>query len=152
MRVRVWCRREKCIGFEMLTPSRREAKCPLCGDALLIAPPPDAGDDTVVEKCWRCECPNLYLEKSFPMPLGCLVIAVSAALAIAFARETFGLSFLGIIVLDFILYFMVPTRAVCYQCSAEYMGTPRNPRHKGHDLLIAGKYADREDVGGPVGH
>jgi hypothetical protein len=136
----------------MLSPSRREGKCPACGDRLEIRPPPDAGDDSVVDRCWRCDCPNLYLEKAFPQKLGCLVMVASAVLAIAFARETKGLSFVAVIVLDFILYFIVPTQAVCYQCSAEYLGGTRNPRHKGHDLLIAGKYADREDVGGPAGH
>ncbi len=139
------------MGFDTVTPASPVGKCPSCGDELKVTvPPPDDRDD--VSKCWRCQCPNLYVEKNFPQSLGCLVMVGSAVLAIWFAQKTYGLSFMGIVVLDFILYFLVPTRAVCYQCSAEYLGAPKNARHKGYDLLIAGKYADTEDVGGPAGH
>ncbi|KAF0245770.1 MAG: hypothetical protein FD180_1309 [Planctomycetota bacterium] len=152
MKIRVWCERDKCIGFDIVTPEAPVGKCPICGDELKVSPPAAPDDRVDVGKCWRCGCPNLYVEKSFPQALGCLVMVTSAAVAIYFAEKTYGLSFMGIIVLDFVLYFLVPTRAVCYQCSAEYLGAPKNPRHKGYDLLIAGKYADSEDVGGPAGH
>ncbi|MEK7467196.1 MAG: hypothetical protein AAB074_07280 [Planctomycetota bacterium] len=152
MKIRVWCERDKCLGFDVVTPESPVGKCPSCGDELRVTPPAAPDDRMDVAKCWRCGCPNLYVEKSFPQALGCLVIATSAAVAIYYAQQTYGISFMGIVVLDFILYFFVPTRAVCYQCSAEYLGAPNNKRHKGYDLLIAGKYADTEDVGGPAGH
>ncbi len=151
MRIRVWCERDKCMGFDTVSAESPVGKCPSCGDELKVTvPPPDDRNDVL--RCWRCQCPNLYVEKSFPQALGCLVMVGSAVLAIWFAKQTYGLSFMGIVVLDFILYFLVPTRAICYQCSAEYLGAPKNARHKGYDLLIAGKYADTEDVGGPAGH
>jgi hypothetical protein len=149
MRIRAWCDGEKCIGAAMLSAEAPEGRCPLCGSAIRLTPPAKREE---LEACWRCGCPNLYVEKAFPQSLGCLVMIVSAVAGVAFAAPTYGMSFMAVIVLDFILYFLVPTRTVCYRCSAEYYGAPGNPRHKGHDLLIAGKYADREDVGGPAGH
>lgn len=140
------------MGFDVVTAEAPTGKCPSCGDVLSVTPPAAPDDRIDVAKCWRCACPNLYVEKSFPQALGCIVIVVSAAVAIAFAQKTYGLSFLGIILLDFVLFFIVPTRTICYQCSAEYLDAPKNARHKGYDLLIAGKYADTEDVGGPAGH
>ncbi|MCC6740046.1 MAG: hypothetical protein IT452_13445 [Planctomycetia bacterium] len=89
-----------------------------------------------------CGCPNLYVDKDFPQEIGCAVIITGAALAIALARPTYGLSFAAMIVLDALLYRIVPSRTVCYACSAEHRGFPPNPRHRPHDLLIAGKYAD----------
>lgn len=152
MKVRAWCEREKCLGFTMLTPEHPSGECHICGDPVKIAFPDAMPSKPELPACLRCGCANLYLEKAFPQGLGCLVMVTSAVLAIAFAQRTWGLSFLAIVVLDFVLYFIVPTRTICYQCSAEYYGVGRNPRHKGYDLLIAGKYADSEDVGGPAGH
>ncbi|NUN48491.1 MAG: hypothetical protein HUU15_06645 [Candidatus Brocadiae bacterium] len=149
MIIRVWCERDRCLGSAFLSGHEPQRPCPGCGDPLKITLPPTG---ETLDACWNCGCPNLYVEKAFPQVLGCGVIVVSAGLAIAFAQKTWGLSFLGIIVLDFVLYFLIPMRTVCYKCCAEYTGAPKNDRQKGYDLLIAGKYADTDDVGGPAGH
>lgn len=138
MRVRAWCGKEGCRGSAVLTAQAPAAACPGCGGELSIRAPSGSSLDA----CCACGCPNLYVEKAFPQTLGCLAIAAGAALAIAFARPTYGLSFAGMIILDAALYRLVPSRTVCYACSAEHRDFPPNPRHRPHDLLIAGKYAD----------
>jgi len=137
MRIRAWCDRQDCIGFEMLDADSPAGKCASCGDPIVVRPPDDRSS---LKSCWKCGCPNMYVERAFPQILGCAVIAVSALLAIAFARATFGLSFVGIVALDSAMLLLIPTRIVCYQCSAEYYGAPKDPPRKGFDLLIGGKY------------
>lgn len=151
MRVRVWCENGECGGSEWLTLDRVTAPCPRCATPLAIQPTTSAREQNMVDVCQHCAGPNLYIEVHFPQSAGCLSIVVSAVLAITFARPTYGLSFLGIMLLDLILYRVLPRRIVCYQCVAYHLNAVPHPKIREHNLLISGKYADSKDIGGPAG-
>ncbi|MBI3097514.1 MAG: hypothetical protein HYY93_04605 [Planctomycetes bacterium] len=152
MRVRVWCENGECGGSAWLTLERVQSPCPRCGVALAIQPTAEARERNTIDLCQHCAGPNLYTEVHFPQSLGCLTIGLSAVLAILFARATYGLSFLAIMIADLVLYRVLPRRIVCYKCVAYHLDALPHPKIREHNLLISGKYADRKDVGGPAGH
>ena len=53
-----------------------------------------------------------------------------------FVPWTYGLSLLGVTILDYAVWRMVKDVIVCYRCQAVHRGYSSNPRVKGFDLVI----------------
>lgn len=95
--------------------------------------------------CPECGCKDLFVRKDFPQALGLSVVIVAGAafLVLASSRRRF---YLGVLVLlaavlvDAILYWLVPKITVCYKCRAEFRGRPVNPAHGAFDLATGEKY------------
>ncbi|HZI95041.1 MAG TPA: hypothetical protein VFE84_12415 [Patescibacteria group bacterium] len=128
--------------------------CPSCGTANSLAPP---GDPAALPPCRSCGktlpfqspgavapggavtiCPfcgddKLYLVKDFDQRIGCLIVAVGAALV----PWTYGLSLAVCALIDWLAYRLLPLVTVCYICATKYRGAPLNPDHKPFDLLTA---------------
>ena len=85
------------------------------------------------------------MRKDFPQKLGMTIVVVAGIgfVVLAVRRTTF---YLGIILLvvsvivDALLYALVGTVTVCYQCRAEFRDVPTNPKHEGFELAIAENY------------
>jgi hypothetical protein len=107
-------------------PSRA---CEHCNaDTNVVAPP----DGTVLERCAACAHEDLYFQKDFNRTTGVALVAVGAV----FVPWTYGLSLLGVTILDYIVWRMVKDVIVCYQCQAVHRGYPPNPAIKPFDLVI----------------
>jgi hypothetical protein len=99
-----------------------------------------------------CGGHSFYLQKDFNQNLGCLIFIVGAVLA----PFTYYLSLLAGLVLDLILYFVLPYATLCYTCRSIYRGYPRNPEHAAYDPNTAwahrpreGPWAERRGVSSP---
>lgn len=107
--------------------------CRKCADPLPIRASEAIGTARMVKVCGVCGDDKLYTQKDFNQKIGCLVMAVGAALV----PWTWGLS-LGVCALaDFLLYRVLPTITVCYVCGSRYRGLPINPDHFPFELVTA---------------
>ena len=95
--------------------------------------------------CPRCGCRELFVRKDFPQKVG-IVIVITAAVAflvLAASRRWFfaGVLVLGAaVVVDLVLYAIVPKITVCYRCRTEFRDVPLNPEHGGYELAVGEKY------------
>ena len=98
--------------------------------------------------CPKCECRDLFIRKDFPQKIGMtlVILAAAAFLVLASRPHTFYLGLwilVGAVLVDVVLYFVVPKITVCYRCRAEFRKIPLNPEHRGFELAIAEKYRQR---------
>jgi hypothetical protein len=98
--------------------------------------------------CPRCGCREFFIRKDFPQKLGFAIVVVAgvAFLALAASRQRFYLGVLVLIaavVVDLVLYAIVPKITVCYRCRTEFRDVPLNPEHEGYELAVGEKYRPR---------
>jgi hypothetical protein len=90
----------------------------------------------------------MFVRKDFPQRLGLSLVIIAAVtfLVLAAWRSSF---YLGAIVLviavivDAVLFAIVPKLTVCYRCRREFRDVPINPEHHGFELAIGEKYRRR---------
>lgn len=102
--------------------------CEHCGaETSVTAPPADA----LIERCAACGHEELYFQKDFNRTTGIALVAIGAV----FVPWTWGLSLLGVTILDYIVWRVVKDVIVCYECQAVHRGYPANPALKPFDLI-----------------
>jgi len=98
----------------------------------------------VISVCPCCGGDELYVRKDFPQKPGLISVVIVAAASFYLFGKGQLLWALGIllamIVVDFVIYLLVPRVTVCYRCRAEFRDVPINPEHRGFDLATAEKY------------
>jgi hypothetical protein len=87
---------------------------------------------SVITSCAACGHDQLYFNKDFNRTTGIALVAVGAV----FVPWTYGLSLLGVTILDYIVWRMVKDVIVCYECQAVHRGYPANPSLKPFDLVV----------------
>jgi hypothetical protein len=117
---------EQRLGREAGEPSR---PCDSCGAASSVVAP-DAG--SIIDRCAACGHDQLYFQKDFNRKTGIALVVAGSI----FVPWTYGLSLLGVTILDYIVWRIVKDVIVCYECQAVHRGYPPNPRLKPFDLVI----------------
>jgi hypothetical protein len=102
--------------------------CEHCGAETSVTAPPDG---TVLDRCAACAHEELYFQKDFNRTTGIALVTVGAV----FVPWTWGLSLLGVTILDYIVWRMVKDVIVCYECQAVHRGYPANPALQPFDLI-----------------
>jgi len=103
--------------------------CEHCGAATGVEAP---AQDAVIDRCAACGHEELYFQKDFNRTTGIALVAIGAV----FVPWTWGLSLLGVTILDYIVWRVVKDVIVCYECQAVHRGYPPNPALKPFDLII----------------
>src|SRR5947209_230052 len=118
MRLRTQCRACGLPFAAVVTPASGSLACPGCGAAREVAAQgwSDAPGTGAVEVCPLCGCRHLYRQRDFNRGLGCLLVAVGAALV----PWTFGLSLPVFGLVDLWLYRRLRDAVVCYRCDTVY--------------------------------
>jgi hypothetical protein len=106
-------------------PSRA---CEHCGAATAVTAPPE---NAVISQCAACGHDELYFQKDFNRTTGVALVAIGAV----FVPWTYGLSLLGVTILDYIVWRVVKDVIVCYECQAVHRAYPANPELKPFDLI-----------------
>jgi hypothetical protein len=123
-----------------------ERGCEQCGTASAVVAPP-AG--AIIERCAACGHDQLYFQKDFNRATGITLVVIGAV----FVPWTYGLSLLGVTILDYIVWRVVKDVIVCYQCQAVHRGYPANPALKPFDLVIHDRHVYGEaPPGAEEGH
>ena len=115
---------ERRLARESGEPAR---PCEHCGAATpVVAPPPE----TLIDRCAACGHDQLYFQKDFNRRTGIALVVAGSI----FVPWTYGLSLLGVTILDYIVWRMVKDVVVCYRCQAVHRGYPPNPAIAPFDL------------------
>jgi len=123
--------------------------CAKCGKAY------SARCDTVMDaegvaQCAFCGGHAFFLQKDFDQRLGCLVMAVSLAVALFVGWRAGWIWFTPVllvsVVVDWIVAAKIKPVTICYRCDAEYRDVPVHPRHEGYDPHVAERYAETKTV------
>ena len=114
------------LGREAGEPAR---PCEQCGVASPVVAP-EAG--ARIERCAACGHDQLYFQKDFNRTTGIALVVLGSI----FVPWTYGLSLLGVTILDYVVWRMVKDVIVCYRCQAVHRGYPPNPDIKPFDLVV----------------
>jgi hypothetical protein len=103
--------------------------CERCGALNDVSTPtPNA----IIDRCAACGHDQLYFQKDFNRRTGIALVVIGAI----FVPWTYGLSLLGVTILDYVVWRMVKDVIVCYRCQAVHRGYPVNPSIKPFDLVV----------------
>jgi hypothetical protein len=102
--------------------------CERCGESNQVVAP-DEG--SVIERCAACSHDQLYFQKDFNRTTGIALVVVGSI----FVPWTYGLSLVGVTILDYVVWRLVKNVIVCYRCQAVHRGYPPNPALKSFDLV-----------------
>ena len=103
--------------------------CERCGAETTVTAP---SDQAKIESCAACGHDQLYFQKDFNRSTGIALVVVGSI----FVPWTYGLSLLGVTILDYIVWRLVKDVIVCYECQAVHRGYPPNPDIKPFDLVV----------------
>jgi hypothetical protein len=103
--------------------------CDFCGVANSVIA---SAEGSVIDRCAACGHAELYFQKDFNRRTGIALVVVGSI----FVPCTYGLSLLGVTILDYIVWRIVKDVIVCYECQAVHRGYPPNPQLKPFDLVI----------------
>lgn len=93
-----------------------------------------------VDRCVNCDRIRFYVQKDFNPRLGLLIFFVG----VVFSYHTYFISLAVATLIDFILYKVLKTVAVCYHCRAVYRGFEEDPNHRGFDHELAATLVEQE--------
>lgn len=103
--------------------------CEFCGTPNdVVAPPADA----IIDRCAACDHDQLYFQKDFNRKTGIALVVIGSI----FVPWTYGLSLLGVTILDYIVWRIVKDVIVCYDCQAVHRGYSVSPAIKPFDLVV----------------
>lgn len=100
-----------------------------------------------MDACPSCGKRAFYIQKDFNRNLGLGIVILCGLVGLYYVwldQPYMFYAALGVAVLvDALLYLLLPEVTVCYACKAIFRGADRNPEHTGFDLHIADVYEGR---------
>ena len=98
--------------------------------------------------CCACGHPELFTRRDLPQKIGVTVVVIAAI----FAPFTNYLSLVLAGLIDFVLYFGMPSVTTCYVCVTEHRGYGAEPKHPRYDPEIADRvrFGDKAVMGAPM--
>ena len=113
------------LGREAGEPAQA---CAVCNAANSVTAPPPG---SIIERCAACGHEELYFQKDFNRRTGITLVVLGSI----FVPWTYGLSLLGVTILDYVVWRIVKDVIVCYECQAVHRGYPASPALKPFDLI-----------------
>ena len=118
-------------------PAGTDLTCRHCGKAVHLQVSEDAGPASRIESCAVCGARDFYLQKDFNTRVGLVIFG----LGVLFSYHTHFISLLIATGIDLVLYYVLKTVTICYQCRAIYREVGENPAHRGFDPHLGMKYS-----------
>jgi hypothetical protein len=103
------------------------APCENCATISDVVAP---SENAIVERCAACGHGELYFQKDFNRKTGIALVVLGSI----FVPWTWGLSLLGVTILDYVVWRIVKDVIVCYECQAVHRGYPPNSALAPFDL------------------
>jgi hypothetical protein len=132
------------IGHVSLSLDVKQAVCRQCGMAKTLDT--ESIEDDELRCCPWCATTDLYIQKDFPQGLGLFIVVVGFAISTVFWYYEMPipayLVLLASILLDLVMYHMVPDVTICYRCLCQLRGVGTNPagRFTAFDLAVGERY------------
>lgn len=103
-----------------------------------------------LERCAFCGNRSFFLQKDFDQRLGCLLLALSLALALLagwrFGWIWFTPVLLATVLVDWAVAARIPAVTICYRCDAEFRDVPPNARHRGYEPHVGERFAVKKTL------
>ena len=131
MRIRTQCHECGLPYATEFNGSNLTIRCPNCEDEKVLSAEGWSDSPPRVERCPVCSCKHLYRQRDFNRALGCLLVAIGAALV----PWTYGLSLIVLSALDFYIYRRLQLSLVCYVCDTVFRDARPIDRQAEFDLL-----------------
>lgn len=141
MTVEFVCRNCKKDVLADLSEAKAFIRCPNCSHEVPVNLTKSMQHDGKVDRCVLCGKIRFYVQKDFNPRLGLLIFAIG----VIFSYHTYGLTLLIATIIDFILYKVLQTVTICYNCRAIYRGFEENPTHRGFDHNLAMSLVEKEE-------
>ena len=119
---------EKCDARLAREAGQPPQPCERCGAPNEVVAP---AAESLIDRCAACGHDQLFFQKDFNRTTGIALVVVGSI----FVPWTYGLSLLGVTVLDYVVWRLVKNVVVCYRCQAVHRGYPPNPAIKPFDLV-----------------
>lgn len=107
----------------------------------------------VIDRCPVCDSAHLYTQKDFNQKLGLGIVVLAGAVGLLFVALDrpvgFYLALLSAVLIDALLYLLLPKVTICYACRSEYRDAGPNPEHGPFDLKVADVYDRRRKAPPP---
>ena len=130
MRVRTQC--AACgLPFLATVEAGSPLPCPDCSVERAVGTAGWSAEEARVETCPLCECRHLYRQRDVNRAWGCGLILLGAV----FVPWTYGLSLVGLSLVDLWLYRRLKDAVVCYKCDTVYRDAVPLKRQTDFDLL-----------------
>ena len=120
--------------------SSSDISCSKCNKLLASV----SKDYDLTKACPFCECTSYYKRKDFNQILGTSIIIIGAILSIIYNYFIL----MGFVILDILLFYIVPNVAVCYKCSVELRGFKEidNLDHFDHHTAELYQFSNNNDL------
>jgi len=130
MRIRTQC--AGCgLPFLAEIEQGKQLPCPQCAEIRNVGTAGWSVEEARVETCPLCGCRHLYRQRDVNRALGCGLILLGAV----FVPWTYGLSLVGLSLVDLWLYRRLKDTVVCYKCDTVYRDAVPLKRQTEFDLL-----------------
>lgn len=117
-------------------------KCAHCEWSRPVSP--DFFDDGIPNRCLACGCDDLWKQRDFPQKLGLAIVGTQILLSTLAWAWMYPLLCYGILLafllLDYVLYSLMPDVLVCYRCRARYRFAKLPESVPAFDLETAERY------------
>jgi hypothetical protein len=110
--------------------------CPHCAHVTALPEAATLLESAPLTPCTVCGAPKLYAHRDFSRKIGLTIVAIGCVLG----PFTHWISVGVAILIDFVLYWMVPNVAICYACSAQYRGFRKDRKPVEFDIAIHDAY------------
>lgn len=133
---------DKCDKDNLVALSNKltQIDCQHCGNPTQVKLSKSMQSGGKVDRCVLCEKIRFYVQKDFNPRLGILIFAIG----VIFSYHTYFVSLVVATLIDFILYKVLKTVTICYNCRAVYRGFEEDPTHRGFDHNIAMSLVEKE--------
>lgn len=119
-----------------LTPGTTDLTCPTCARETVLPERNELLASSPLAPCTVCGSHDLYHQRDFNRKIGLLIVAIGCVLG----PWTHWISAVVAIVIDFLLFLVVPTMSICYACNAQYRGHPKERKAPEFDIAIHDAY------------
>ena len=106
-------------------------------------------NEEIWDECPACHAFYVYVQKDIPKRffLGLLIGGLLISFYLLSVRFLYGVASLSALTLiDAILYFILPSRLVCYRCESFATEFPNDPRYHPFDHHVAERYRSRSST------
>lgn len=118
-----------------------EVRCGNCGETTRLSLSENVRKGHSVDQCCVCEGHRFYVQKDFNPRLGLLIFLIG----VIFSYHTYGITLFVASGIDFVLYKILPTVIICYNCRAIYRGFENGSKFKPYDPNVAIKYVKMKE-------
>lgn len=128
-------------NFAELKNATDQVTCPGCGHVTDLTWSNSLQHGGKVDRCAVCDQIRFYVQKDFNPRLGIFIFI----LGVVFSYHTYFISLFVATLIDFILYKVLKTVTICYNCRAIYRGFEEDPTHRGFDHNLAMTFVEKQE-------